>query len=82
MRVLKLRCVIATDLIARGIDLPDVRVVVNIDTPLTEQELVHRVGRTGRFGGRGLAFNLVCKPGSIVDQFEITDIKEAADLVK
>ena len=62
MRVLKLRCIIATDLISRGIDLPDVRVVVNIDTPLTEAELVHRVGRSGRFGGHGLAFNLVTAP--------------------
>lgn len=58
MRALKLKVVIATNLLARGVDLPDVRLVINLDVPVTWEELVHRVGRAGRFGSIGLAFNL------------------------
>jgi ATP-dependent RNA helicase DDX6/DHH1 len=59
MRALKLKTVIATDLLARGVDLPDVRLVINMDIPTTWEELVHRIGRAGRFGTPGLAFNLI-----------------------
>jgi superfamily II DNA/RNA helicase len=57
MRALQLKVVIATNLLARGVDLPDVRLVINLDVPVTWEELVHRVGRAGRFGSAGLAFN-------------------------
>ena len=57
--MLKIRCIIATDLIARGVDLPDVQIVINFDVPPLEQELIHRIGRSGRFGASGLAINFV-----------------------
>lgn len=59
MRALSLKTVVSTNLLARGVDLPDVRVVVSMDIPSNWEELVHRVGRAGRFGMQGLAFNLV-----------------------
>lgn len=59
MRLLKINCIVATDLIARGVDLPDVQLVVNFDVPPLEQELIHRIGRAGRFGASGLAINFV-----------------------
>ena len=61
MRMLKIRCVIATDLIARGVDLPDVQIVINLDVPAMQEELIHRIGRAGRFGASGLALNFVSK---------------------
>ena len=39
--------------------MPDVRLVVSLDIPSAWEELVHRVGRAGRFGHKGLAFNLI-----------------------
>ena len=64
MRTLKLRCVVSTDLMSRGVDLPDVQIVINIDLPQTKSsgnwpELVHRIGRAGRFGSEALAINFV-----------------------
>ena len=59
MRALSLKTIITTNLLARGVDLPDVRLVVSLDIPSAWEELVHRVGRAGRFGQKGLAFNLI-----------------------
>lgn len=46
---------IATDVAARGLDIPDVEVVVNYSFPLTIEDYVHRIGRTGRAGKTGVA---------------------------
>ena len=46
---------IATDVAARGLDIPDVEVVVNYSFPLTIEDYVHRIGRTGRAGKTGAA---------------------------
>jgi ATP-dependent RNA helicase DBP3 len=50
--LLLLRC---ADVAARGLDIPDVEVVVNYSFPLTIEDYVHRIGRTGRAGKTGLA---------------------------
>lgn len=47
---------IATDVAARGLDVPDVEVVINYTFPLTIEDYVHRIGRTGRAGKRGASF--------------------------
>ena len=50
---------IATDVAARGIDVPNVEVVVNYDVPQNPEYYVHRIGRTGRAGNMGHAFTFV-----------------------
>ncbi|GAQ92277.1 hypothetical protein KFL_009640020 [Klebsormidium nitens] len=53
------RCVVATAVLGRGIDIPDLPTVINFDLPLTPEDYVHHVGRTGRAGQAGLAVSLV-----------------------
>jgi ATP-dependent RNA helicase DDX5/DBP2 len=48
---------IATDVAARGLDVKDIRCVVNYDFPHTLEDYVHRIGRTGRAGATGLAYS-------------------------
>ena len=45
----------ATSVAARGLDIPEVKHVVNYDLPKSIEEYVHRIGRTGRIGNKGLA---------------------------
>ena len=49
---------VATDVAARGLDIPAVKVVINVTFPLTVEDYVHRIGRTGRAGAEGLAVTL------------------------
>ncbi len=51
----ELKVLIASDVSARGIDIPDVEYVVNYDLPDTSEQYVHRVGRTGRANKKGQA---------------------------
>jgi Superfamily II DNA and RNA helicases len=55
----KVKILVATDVAARGIDLPDVSHVFNYDMPRSADTYVHRIGRTGRAGKKGCAINLV-----------------------
>ena len=50
---------VATDIIARGIDIPDVDVVINFDVPHDAEDYVHRIGRTARAQSKGEAFTLI-----------------------
>lgn len=56
----KLRVLVATDLLARGIHIEALPVVVNLDLPPSAPVYVHRIGRTARAGRTGLALSLVC----------------------
>ena len=49
---------VATDVAARGLDIPAVKAVINVTFPLTVEDYVHRIGRTGRAGADGLAITL------------------------
>ncbi|KAL8968459.1 MAG: hypothetical protein Q9197_004869 [Variospora fuerteventurae] len=49
---------VATDVAARGLDIPHVKLVLNVTFPLTVEDYVHRIGRTGRAGAQGLAITL------------------------
>ena len=53
--------VVATDVAARGLDIKDLQVVVNYDFPMTLDDYVHRIGRTGRAGEKGTAYTFVSK---------------------
>lgn len=54
----KVPLLVATDVAARGLDIPAVKVVINVTFPLTAEDYVHRIGRTGRAGQDGLAITL------------------------
>ncbi|QOY96147.1 DEAD/DEAH box helicase [Massilia sp. UMI-21] len=59
MRRGQVRVLVATDVAARGIDVPTITHVVNYDLPKFPEDYVHRIGRTGRAGRNGLAISLV-----------------------
>lgn len=55
----RVNVIVATDVLARGIDVPEVDYVVNYDLPIMPEDYVHRIGRTGRAGAGGFAVSLV-----------------------
>ena len=55
----KARVLVATDVAARGLDIPDLPLVINHDLPMVAEDYVHRIGRTGRNGANGEALSLV-----------------------
>lgn len=59
MRNGEFQVLVATDVVARGIDIQDVEFVLNYDVPQEEEYYVHRIGRTGRNGNKGKAFTFV-----------------------
>lgn len=55
----KCRILVATDIAARGLDIPHVAHVINYDLPQCPEDYIHRIGRTGRAGAEGQAVNLI-----------------------
>lgn len=55
----KVRILIATDVVARGIDILDITHVINVDTPLSPGDYIHRIGRTGRADKPGTAITFI-----------------------
>lgn len=55
----KVQIIVTTDLLSRGIDIEKVKAVFNFDMPYSAETFVHRVGRTGRIGEKGLAISLI-----------------------
>ena len=56
----EIRCLVATDVAARGLDIDTLPHVVNFELPWNPEDYVHRIGRTGRAGATGDAISLVC----------------------
>ena len=59
MRAGRVRVLVATDVAARGLDVPGISHVINFDLPMTPEDYIHRIGRTGRNGATGIAISLV-----------------------
>ncbi len=57
----RLPTLIATDVAARGLHIPDVSHVINYDLPQDAEDYVHRIGRTARFGAEGEAISFICE---------------------
>ncbi len=83
------RVLITTDLLARGIDVQQVSLVINFDLPTNRENYIHRIGRSGRFGRKGVAINFLTE-GDVrylrdIEQFYTTEITEmpmnVADLI-
>ncbi len=55
----EIHILIATDVAARGLDIPDITLVINYDEPMTYEDYIHRIGRTGRYGKKGKALTFV-----------------------
>jgi ATP-dependent RNA helicase len=53
------RILVTTDIWARGLDVPQVTLVINYDLPNNRENYIHRIGRSGRFGRKGVAINFV-----------------------
>jgi len=83
------RVLITTDLLARGIDVQQVSLVINYDLPTNRENYIHRIGRSGRFGRKGVSINFITE-GDVrylrdIEQFYNTQIQEmpsnVADLI-
>ena len=72
---------IATDVAARGLDIPDVEVVINYSFPLTTEDYVHRIGRTGRAGKKGVAHTFFTKDNKGLSGELINVLREAGQTV-
>jgi len=74
------RVLITTDLLARGIDVQHVSIVINFDLPKNLENYLHRIGRSGRFGRKGLAINFVTEEDvhllREIERFYETQIEE------
>jgi len=74
------RVLITTDLLARGIDVQQVSLVINYDLPGNRENYIHRIGRSGRFGRKGVAINFVTEEDKRVmkdiESFYNTNIEE------
>ena len=67
----KARVLVATDVAARGLDIPDLPLVVNHDLPMVAEDYIHRIGRTGRAGATGEALSLVSpEEGGLLRQIQ------------
>jgi len=83
------RVLVSTDLLARGIDVQQVSLVINYDLPQNMENYLHRIGRSGRFGRKGVAINFVTNSDvramKDIEKFYHTQIEEMpmdiADLI-
>jgi superfamily II DNA/RNA helicase len=76
-RLCQIKFLISTDLISRGIDIDDLRCVINFDFPKTSESYIHRIGRSGRYGGKGVAINLM----TYDDAYLLTQLRNEYQIV-
>lgn len=75
----KYRILVSTQLFGHGIDVEKVNVVINYDFPEKADEYLHRVGRAGRFGTKGLAISFISTQQD-VETMEKVQVKFAVDV--
>lgn len=68
----KLQVLVATEVAARGLDIQGLDFVVNLNLPFFTEDYVHRIGRTGRAGAKGVAISLVCP----AEEYKLTLIED------
>lgn len=82
------RILVATELFGRGIDIEKINIVFNFDMPLDADSYLHRVGRAGRFGTKGLAITFASndEDAKVLEQVQmrfevsITELPESIDV--
>ena len=76
----ELRVLIATDIISRGIDVQQVGIVINYDIPKFKEVYIHRIGRSGRYGRKGISINFVTYDDvnklKVIQEYYETQIEE------
>lgn len=68
---------VATDVASRGLDVKDVKYVVNYDMPKQIEDYVHRIGRTGRAGNTGISYSLFSRENIGIAKELVKLLKEA-----
>ena len=68
----KTKVLLTTDLLGRGIDVQQVSVVINYDIPSKVESYIHRIGRSGRYGRKGVAINFL----TYYDKKRMTNIEQ------
>ena len=66
------RVLISTDLLSRGIDIQQISIVINYDIPREKENYIHRIGRSGRYGRKGIALNFITN----YDNYLMTEIEK------
>jgi len=72
----QVQVLVATNIMARGIDIDSIELVINYDVPKDAEEYVHRVGRTARANTQGIAFTLITEK----DQYEFGQIEQLIEM--
>lgn len=76
----KTRVLLSTDLLSRGIDIQQLSLVINFDLPRSKETYIHRIGRSGRYGRKGVSINFVTDEDTQhmhdIEKFYNTEIKE------
>ena len=79
----QIRILLSTDLLSRGIDIQQLSLVINYDLPQEKETYIHRIGRSGRYGRKGVAINLITEKDAselkFIESFYNTKINEMPD---
>ncbi len=82
----QIRILLSTDLLSRGIDVQQLSLVINYDLPKEKETYIHRIGRSGRYGRKGVAINLITERDveelKFIESFYDTKIDEMPDNIK
>jgi len=71
----KVRALVATDVAARGLDIDQLKYVINYELPYIAEDYIHRIGRTGRAGNKGLAISLL----SVGEEYLLEEVEAVLD---